>query len=66
MLQVVTYLYKMNLGKQIIQNLITGATPLKYGKFLFDKTKEKLGGTDDNDEDEISKLIYSKIKKHLI
>tara|TARA_A100001515_G_C4572706_1_gene210256 strand:- start:411 stop:1490 length:1080 start_codon:yes stop_codon:yes gene_type:complete len=44
---------------QIIQNLITGATPLKYGKFLFDKTKEKLGGTDDNDEDEISKLIDS-------
>ena len=44
---------------KIIEGLITGATPLKYGKFLFDKTKEKLGGTDDNDEDEISKLIDS-------
>tara|TARA_R100001015_G_C4602944_1_gene157924 strand:+ start:132 stop:1199 length:1068 start_codon:yes stop_codon:yes gene_type:complete len=47
-----------NYGK-IIENLITGATPLKYGKFLFDKTKEKLGGTDDDNEDEISKLIDS-------
>jgi hypothetical protein len=47
-----------NYGK-IIEDLITGATPLKYGKFLFDKTKEKMGITEQNDADEISKLIES-------